>query len=212
MTVEIALLRHASTVWNEEGRIQGRSDIPLSAQGRAQASAWRVEGSAHAAGQWLSSPLQRAVETARLASGGEPRLEDALVEMDWGAWEGLTLPEIRARHGARMTALEAKGLDFRPPGGESPRELQARVLAFFAHCAATQRGPLVAVTHKGVLRAVLAAATGWNMTGKLPVRLRDDAMHRFAVSDDGTVSIIACNVALRTEAGADAAATTFTAC
>jgi broad specificity phosphatase PhoE len=210
MTIEIALLRHASTAWNEQGRIQGRSDIPLSAQGRAQASAWRVEGTVHAAAQWLSSPLQRAVETAQLVSGGDARREDALVEMDWGAWEGLTLAEIRARHGARMTALEAKGLDFRPPGGESPRELQARVLAFFAHCAATQRGPLVAVTHKGVLRAVLAAATGWDMTGKLPVRLRDDAMHRFAVSDDGTVSIIACNVALRAQAGADAAATMFT--
>ena len=55
---------------------------------------------------------------------------------------------------------------------------------------------MVAVTHKGVLRAVLAAATGWDMMGKPPVRLQSGALHRFAVDPDGRVSIVECNVPL----------------
>ncbi len=195
MTLEVALIRHASTAWNEEGRIQGRRDIPLGAAGRAQASAWRMPAGIAPGAQWMSSPLQRAVETARRVSGIAPRCDDALVEMDWGEWEGLTLAEIRARHGERMMRMEAQGLDFRPPGGESPRDVQARVMDWLGRHAATARAPLIAVTHKGVLRAVLAAATGWDMMVKPPVRLRDDALHRFAIEPDGTVSIVACNVA-----------------
>jgi probable phosphoglycerate mutase len=56
---------------------------------------------------------------------------------------------------------------------------------------------MVAVTHKGVLRAVLAAATGWDMTGKPPIRLRDGALHQFAIDARGAVSIDACNIAMR---------------
>ncbi|MGE5639714.1 MAG: hypothetical protein ACM30H_06425, partial [Clostridia bacterium] len=56
--------------------------------------------------------------------------------------------------------------------------------------------PVVAVTHLGVLRAILAAATGWNMIGKAPVRLQRDALHRFAVDQYGRVSVVTCNVAL----------------
>ena len=56
---------------------------------------------------------------------------------------------------------------------------------------------MVAVTHKGVLRAVLAVATGWDMSRKPGIRLQDDALHRFAVSPEGTVSVLQCNVALR---------------
>ncbi len=58
---------------------------------------------------------------------------------------------------------------------------------------------MIAVTHLGVLRVMLAAATGWDMTGKPPVRLRSDALHRFAVDARGGVSIVECNVPLVTQ-------------
>jgi probable phosphoglycerate mutase len=61
---------------------------------------------------------------------------------------------------------------------------------------AANRARVVAVTHLGVLRAVLAAATGWDMTGKPPVRLQGNALHRFAVDDQGNISIVECNVVL----------------
>jgi len=56
--------------------------------------------------------------------------------------------------------------------------------------------PVVAVTHLGVLRVILSAATGWDMTRKPPVRLRSDAIHRFAIEPTGRVAIVECNLAL----------------
>jgi probable phosphoglycerate mutase len=55
---------------------------------------------------------------------------------------------------------------------------------------------VVAVTHLGVLRVMLAAATGWDMTGKPPLQLASDAVHRFAVDQAGCVTIDACNIPL----------------
>jgi 2,3-bisphosphoglycerate-dependent phosphoglycerate mutase len=192
----VSLIRHGSTSWNEQGRMQGRRDIPLSERGRAQVRAWRipVEPAAESA-QWVSSPLRRAVETAELLCGSTPPSASALTEMDWGDWEGFGLDELRNRYGDEFARNEASGLDFRPPGGESPRDVLRRVHGWLTATAAN-RARVVAVTHLGVLRAVLAAATGWDMTGKPPVRLQGDALHRFAVDDRGNISIVECNVVL----------------
>ena len=195
----VAFLRHGSTAWNEQGRMQGRRDIPLSERGRDEVRAWRLPSASIAVAPvgttWVSSPLRRAVETAEILSGATPQCESALIEMDWGEWEGFDLDELRRRHGAAFARNEAAGLDFRPPGGESPREVRDRVMSWLA-ANAGQRETLVIVTHKGVLRAVLAAATGWNMIGKPPLRLQHGALHRFAVGPGGRVTVQECNVAL----------------
>ena len=144
---------------------------------------------------WSASPLARAAETAALLSHPDPNIEPALIEMDWGEWEGFDLDELRRRDGEAFGRNEAAGLDFRPPGGESPREVRDRVVHWLA-AAATRRESMVAVTHKGVLRAVLAAATGWDMTGKPPLRLHHGALHRFAVAPGGRVTVQECNMPL----------------
>ena len=64
--------------------------------------------------------------------------------------------------------------------------------------------PSIAVTHKGVLRAVLAEATGWDMTGKPPLRLMGGALHRFEVDREGRVGVLECNVPLAGAARATA--------
>jgi probable phosphoglycerate mutase len=193
--VIVALIRHASTAWNEEGRMQGRRDVPLSERGRAEARSWRVPADLAEDASWVSSPLSRAAETAELLTGRVAEREGALIEMDWGDWEGRTLPELRAAHGEAYEQNEARGLDFRPPRGESPREVLARLEPWLARVAA--RGfPVVAVTHLGVLRVILAAATGWDMRGKPPLRLAGGAIHRFAVDRTGRVTIDACNIPL----------------
>jgi len=199
MATLVSFIRHGRTRWNEQERMQGRRDVPLSGQGRAEVTAWRLPAGFDRTAEWISSPLERAMETARLLGGREPRREDALTEMDWGAWEGLTLAQLRWRFGAEFSRMEALGLDFRPPGGESPRDVRRRVQRWLVEVAA-HGDAIAAVTHKGVLRAVLAAATGWDMTCKPPVRLQDDALHRFAVDEAGTIRIVACNVPLRAAA------------
>ena len=64
----IALIRHGPTEWNESGIVQGRSDIPLSETGRAKVAAWKQPGEI-AGFEWITSPLQRAVETAEILTG-----------------------------------------------------------------------------------------------------------------------------------------------
>jgi hypothetical protein len=97
----------------------------------------------------------------------------------------------------------ALGLDFRPPGGESPRDVLRRVRSWLVGVAAADL-PVIAVTHLGVMRAVLAAATGWDMSAKPPIRLLGDTLHRFAVDRAGTVSIVECNVPLVPETRVEA--------
>ena len=178
---KLALLRHGATDWNAAGRMQGRRDVPLSQAGRAALAG--LGPPLEVAGfEWLSSPLVRAVETAELLSGQSPALEPRLVELDWGEWEGQTLPELRAAH-PEMAANEDRGLDFQPPGGESPRQVQDRLRPLLAELAG--RPPTVAVTHLGVMRAIMALAYDWPMLGRPPLKLERQAMHFFALEADG---------------------------
>jgi broad specificity phosphatase PhoE len=169
--VKIVLIRHGRTAWNQEGRMQGRADPPLSPAGRAEVLGWQLPDAWRDA-RWLSSPLRRAAETAALLTDRPVALEHRLIEMDWGAWEGRTLAGLRAEIPEAMAANEARGLDFRPPGGESPREVRARLESPLTDLTDEL---VVCVTHKGVIRAALSLATGWDMLAKPPVRLTGNA-------------------------------------
>jgi probable phosphoglycerate mutase len=111
--------------------------------------------------------------------------EQRLVEMDWGEYQGYTLRELRAARGIDLAANEARGLDFRPPDGESPRDVQARVAPLLAEIAAAGK-PTLAVTHRGVIRAIYARAVGWDMTGEAPQEFDLYALHLFTLERDGT--------------------------
>jgi broad specificity phosphatase PhoE len=191
---QLAVLRHGPTAWNAEGRIQGRADIPLSAAGAAALRGLTLPAPV-AAWAALCSPLLRCRQTAALL-GLAPAIEPALVEMDWGSYEGQRLAELRAAGGAAFAVAEARGLDFEPPGGESPRRVQDRLAPLLARIAATG-APILAITHRGVIRALHAAARGWDMTGKPPDRLAPHlALHVFRLSSDGTPAVEALNLEL----------------
>jgi broad specificity phosphatase PhoE len=189
----LALIRHAPTAWNTGGRLQGRSDIPLLDTSRADLARRKIPDS-YAAFRALSSPLKRCLDTAamlRLVVSTDGRL----VEMDWGAYQGHTLKELRAAHGVDLAANEARGLDFRPPGGESPRDVQARVAPLLREITAAGT-PTLAVTHRGVIRAIYAHAIGWDMTGEPPHGLDLYALHLFALGSDGTPRLEQLNLPL----------------
>ncbi|MDH3228813.1 MAG: histidine phosphatase family protein [Alphaproteobacteria bacterium] len=190
----LAVVRHGPTEWNAIGRVQGRTDVPLSPGGRDEVRRWvlppEVDGFS-----WVSSPLVRTAETARILRGGDVERDARLIEMDWAAWEGATLAALRAELGDLMQAWEARGLDFRAPGGESPRDVQARIAPFLAEVAG-RGGATVAVTHKGVIRALYALATGWDMTGKPPHKLHDSALHLFRLAANGTPAPDRLNIPL----------------
>lgn len=187
--MRLCMLRHATTDWNERGLIQGHTDRPLSPAGRAEAAAWRLPpGFARAT--CATSPLRRTWETAELLGLAVAAREPRLAEMHWGEFEGHQLPELRAELGEHLVAREAMGLDFRPPGGESPREVVARLRSYLAELAGTA-GPHLLVTHKGVLRAALVLAFAWDMLGKPPVRLETGLALLFELAPDGTLAFTA---------------------
>ena len=153
--VPFAILRHASTAWNDERRLQGLTDTTLSAAGEADARSWRLPPPA-AGWPRVSSPLQRARRTAELLQpSAAVTVDSALREMSFGVWEGHTIAELRLEVGEAFLAAERKGLDFQPPGGESPRSAMARIGGWAARIAGTGR-PVVAVSHKAAIRALLA--------------------------------------------------------
>ncbi|MGE5147826.1 MAG: histidine phosphatase family protein [Candidatus Eiseniibacteriota bacterium] len=192
----LALVRHGPTEWNTMRRLQGRVDLPLSTAGQVYVSRWRLPAEVRGF-TWVSSPLLRARETAAMLGLKDVAVVRALIETDWGEWEGKTLAELRALDAAGVAAAEAKGLDFRPPGGESAREVQNRLKPWLARVAASGVAT-GAITHKGVIRAVLALATGWAMTSKPPARLDWDAVHLFRLAPDGTPAIERLNIPFET--------------
>jgi len=179
----LVLIRHGPTAWNAAGRMQGRSDVPLSPAGRALVGRL-VPPPEWKAARWVTSPLSRAVETAALLGAPGAEVEPRLVEMDWGRWEGQTLSDLRARFPDAMLANENRGLDFRPEGGESPRDVQRRLRPWLAEIAAAGRDT-VAVTHKGVIRAVVALAYDWDMQGRPPIAIDATRAFPFRLAPDG---------------------------
>jgi len=190
----LALVRHGPTAWTAIGRLQGRTDLPLSPEGRADVSRWRLPA------EWanwaaVTSPMSRARETATILFGRPVAVERALVEMSWGEWEGESDVTLRPRYGLAYDRPEMAGIDFAPPGGETPRQVQQRLAPWLRGIGQT-RTPTVAVAHKGVIRAVLALATGWDFQGKPPVRLDWKRGHLFHVDAAGKPHLNRMNVPL----------------
>ena len=189
MTVLLAMLRHGETAWSAEGRIQGRADPPLTDEARAVLRGFRIPPACRDM-RVVTSPLARCVETAALIGAPQAEREARIAEMSWGAWEGRRLAELRAELGAEMARNEARGWDFRPEGGESPREVLARVRGWLGEL----NSPTLAVTHRGVIRAVYAAAAHWDLLGRPPAKLAWDAVHVFRLGADGAPAIEVLNL------------------
>ena len=193
--MRIALLRHGPTDWNEEGRIQGRIDMPLSTAGQAKMKNLMPPEGFDGVRAFVS-PLVRARETAKLLGLVEPIVDDRLSEHDWGEWEGLTRDEILARDGDDAFFRAGSGIDFRPKGGESTRFLLTRVSDFLRDVA-KERSDAIAVAHRGILRSVYALATGWDMASPMPAKLDLSRALILTLEADGTAQIAQMNVPLR---------------
>ena len=149
----ILLVRHGATEWSELGKHTGRTDPPLIDKGIRQADRLPplLATLSHGAMPLVyTSPLQRAAETARRAVPGvEATVVDALVEYDYGNYEGLTSAEIDALHPG--WELFADGC----PGGETLHQVVARCDAFIAKLERTATGRTAIVFTHGHLSRVL---------------------------------------------------------
>lgn len=183
--MKLALIRHGITDWNLEKRIQGHTDLGLAESGRQALQALRLPPD-FIDFAWYCSPLRRACETADLLGIADFSIEPDLIEMSWGQWEGEILKPLRRKLGQVMRDNESRGIDFQPPGGESPRQVQQRLRRWLSAIAESGRDS-AAITHQGVIRCIYALASGWDMRGETPVEFAWDAIHEFEVDDSGSL-------------------------
>lgn len=155
----VLLLRHGQSTWNAEARWQGWADAPLSDVGLAQARemAARLAASTVRFTRVVSSDLSRSIDTAEAVAEalglGEVSVEPDLRERDVGDWSGRTTDEIDIIWPGAIAAWRAGRLD-RPPGGEHEPAFRGRVVRVVERLAAEEGGPLLVVTHGGVIRAL----------------------------------------------------------
>jgi broad specificity phosphatase PhoE len=162
----IWLARHGQTAYNHARRFQGHLPVPLDETGREQARVLANEATAHDWGALWCSPLERALETARVvgaAVGMEPRPDARFAETDCGDWTDRSFDEVQAEDPGGFRRFIEADPAFAFPGGESFAQQAARVQDGLA---GVREGPLPAlvVCHRGVMRLALAYARGDGLT------------------------------------------------
>jgi probable phosphoglycerate mutase len=169
--MEVVLVRHGETEWSRTGRHTGRTDLPLTPEGERQARAVGEALRGRSFALVVSSPLQRALQTARLA-GFEPELRDELAEWDYGEYDGLTTPEIREQI-PDWTVWRYGSL-----GGESVEQLASRADRVIQELLSVE-GDVLVFSHGHFLRVLTARWLGLGA-----------ADGRLFVLDSGTLSAL----------------------
>src|SRR5262245_9879748 len=170
-THEVVLVRHGETDWSRAGKHTGRTDVPLNGHGRRRAERLHDQLAGREFALVLTSPLARAVETGRLAGlGDQARVDDRLVEWDYGTYEGRTTAEIRVERPGWSLWTDGVG------GGESIDDVGARVDAAIADVVRAG-GDVAVFAHGHVLRVL-----GARWLGRPPADGRLFALDAAAVS------------------------------
>ena len=165
MTQTLILVRHGAAEGSRRGILCGRSDPRLSEAGRQEASVLQGMLARVPQARLVSSPLQRARETAEIAAGaGRPAGVDAdLQEMDFGEWEGLSYDEVATRYPDAVAGWTEFRPDFGFPGGETLADFAGRIGRVAQRLAEPESGTMVAFTHGGVVRALICHFLGLSL-------------------------------------------------
>lgn len=183
------LIRHAQTVWNQEKRIQGQNDSPLSEQGQRQAAAWGHDLKRFSWSRILASDSGRALATAESinASLKVPlSIDSRLKEQDWGRWAAKTVRQLEAEAPQMLDQQIKAGWDFCPPGGESRYRVLNRCQAALQEAAERYAGQiLLVVTHEGVVKALIYHLYGRKFLAGEPAILKSYQLHWLVYRNSG---------------------------
>lgn len=183
----IGLLRHGPTSWNRDKRIQGITDIPLDRE-NFDPRPWRTVLDEH--GPWdhiVTSPLSRAVDTARMLFPDRfPEQDPDLCEQDWGDWTGSSIRELRMRYPGAVEVQEALGWNFTPNRGESRCRMLTRVLAALERITTGRNNQrILVVTHFGVIMVILNHLQGTTFLPDDSAPVAKRALHLLQQDSDG---------------------------
>jgi probable phosphoglycerate mutase len=179
----IAFVRHGQTELNRSGRLQGRLDAALSELGIGQAAALGRGFATEPVVRVYSSPLRRARDTAAAIArehGLEVDVDERLVELDYGEWDGLALADVAPNDWAAWSADPA----FAPPGGERLVDVTARVAAFCSSVGGDP-GPVVAVSHVSPIKAAVCNALRVDERVTFRMQLNVASVTRIGIRPDG---------------------------
>jgi broad specificity phosphatase PhoE len=186
----IAFARHGQTAHNREGRLQGRIDLPLSELGVQQAAALARRFTSELVARVVSSPLQRARATAAAIAGEhglDVEIDERLIELDYGEWDGQSLREVPPASWAEWRADPS----FAPPGGERLTDVTRRVAEFTAD--ANGEGLVVAVSHVSPIKAAICVALDINEAATWRMQLDVASVCRVGLRPDGASYLLSYN-------------------
>ncbi|WP_434310537.1 DVU_1551 family NTP transferase [Hominifimenecus sp. rT4P-3] len=169
---KIFLLRHGKPEFpGGKKRCIGRTDLPLSKEGRQQAAGWRERKDLAGVTKIYSSPMKRCQESAALFSDGRIPIQTLpdCAEISMGLWENKTFDEIRQEYPEEYRERGEHLAEFVPPGGESFRACQRRAAAAYRKILAESEGDVAIVAHAGWNRALLSFLTGRDLNHLLEI-------------------------------------------
>ncbi|MBW2030384.1 MAG: histidine phosphatase family protein [Deltaproteobacteria bacterium] len=183
------LLRHSKSRWNQEKRIQGQMDSPLTRTGREEAERW---GKFLVRFKWdriMSSDTGRTLETVDIINNFlkiPVHADRRLREQDWGRWTGRTIAEIRTQEPDLLEEQVDSGWGFCPPGGEDRLAVLKRSLESIRAASDKWAGEkILVITHEGVIKCLLYRCLGRRFLPTEPSILRSGRLHWIIYGNGG---------------------------
>jgi broad specificity phosphatase PhoE len=190
--MRVLLIRHGETEWNREGIFRGRKDIPLNDNGIRQAEALAESLSGLDIAAVYSSPLSRAARTALPIAGvaGLPDFakEEALIDIDFGIWQGLTIHQVETGYPDDFKAWKTNPSNARIPGGEPLGAVLERSSALLVRL--RERHPddtITLVSHRVVAKVMLCYVLGLDNSHFFSILQSNCCLNIFDMNEDGFV-------------------------
>jgi broad specificity phosphatase PhoE len=156
--MKMYLVRHGETLWNKEEVFRGRKDIPLNETGRTQAEKVGDYFDGIPLARIVSSPLQRAVQTAQAigrAAGASVETMEELTDINFGIWEGLSLRDVEERYPAEFDLWKRSPHRLHLDGGETLAMVRERISGSLARLASAGDEALAVVTHRVICKMIV---------------------------------------------------------
>lgn len=168
--LEILLIRHGRTEWNTRALVMGRRPVPLDGVGRAQAeglSRFLIDAGLRAI---VSSPVERAVQTARIIAEKQGEisveLDERLSEIDYGDWVGLSFADLAEKYAEGWHGYKHAPLDAVLPGGEAVKDVVERIADAVDDVRSRfDDGRVALVSHADPIKIALAHLLGFDVNG-----------------------------------------------